>query len=526
MAGALAAAFLGFAFEPDPRPPQFLAIQYVISPDAEEVLTPLISEFNGERMKSNGKVIRVTTLPESSGRAAAGIGHEFRPVIWTPASSAWAEMVDKGSVEIGVRTLFQSPEVLAVWKTEADRLHLGSSIQFKKLADLVASHELAFGHTDPGSSTSGLFAVVSEFSFYSGKRPADLTLEDLSHPRVAESVRNFEWNTVHYVDIGRDFADEWCQYGFAFASAAYMQETTLIGFNRRCRNQVRAVYVTDYPFVADYPYLVLTGSWVSEEEGEAADVFGAWLKGRLAADPALAKSGFRSGDEVVPSVTSGADPMQPASPPPALPDAALLRAMQDGWSQLRRAANVMLVVDESQPMAIEGREELAREALRGALACPGTDPEADDRVGMITFGGGASNLVHTKVPIADFDRSRKPLEQAIAELAARGRAALWDAVERALRAPALDDSAPLRTIVLLASGEDDSSSVDPRELEAQLRNTVDQSRSVQVLVVPYGKNIRSLMLLRQRLVAPSLGRYFDRDISDIADVTKFICAFE
>jgi hypothetical protein len=45
-------------------------------------------------------------------------------------------------------------------------------------------------------------------------------------------------------------------------------------------------------------------------------------------------------------------------------------------------------------------------------------------------------------------------------------------------------------------------------------------------VVPYGKNIRSLMLLRQRLVAPSLGRYFDRDISDIADVTKFICAFE
>jgi Ca-activated chloride channel homolog len=526
VAGAAAAAFLGFVLEPDPPAPRILTIRYVISPDAEGVLTPLISEFNGQQTKSNGEVIRVTTFPQASGKAAAGIGNRFRPVVWTPASKAWAEMVRESWVDIRVRTLFQSPEVVAVWRTEAQRLHLGSSIRFSELANLISSHELDFGHTDPRISTSGLFAAVSEFSFYSGKRPADLTLEDLSSPRSRESVRNFEWNTAHYVDIARDFADEWCRYGVGFASAAYMQETTLIGFHKRCQTQlIQAVYVTDFPFVADYPYVVLTGPWVSEEEREAAEVFGAWLDGRLAADSNLGESGFRRGN-AVPEAASGADPTQPTAPPPPLPDAQLLRAMQDGWAELRRPANVMLVVDESQQMAVGGKEELARRALLRSLDCPGTDPEADDRVGMITFGGGGINSVHTNAPMADFDRSREQIEQGVAALVARGGAALWDAVGRALRAPGLDDPAPVRTIILLANGEDDSSLVNPRELEAELRASVARGRPVQVLLVPYGQNVRSLALLRERLVTPSLGREFKDDVSDTAEVKQFICAFQ
>jgi Ca-activated chloride channel homolog len=526
LAGALAAAFLGFVLEPDSPPPRVLAIQYVISPDAESLLSPLVESFNDERHESHGKVIEVGLASESSGDAAHDMGDALRPVMWTPASSAWAELVTKRWIRIGVRSLVWSPEVVAIWKTEADRLNLGSSIRYADLAALIASRELAFGHTDPNSSTSGLFALLSEYSFFAQKRPADLSLDDVAQPSVRAGVRNLEWNTVHYVDIARMFADEWCEYGVGFASAAYMQETTLVDFNKRCETQLRAVYVTDFPFVADYPYLVLAGPWVSEEQKEAAGVFGAWLENSLAADPKLAESGFRRGKQIVPDEESGAVPTQPTAPAPPLPNAGLLRTIQRGWSELRRPGDVMLVVDESQHMAAEGKEELAKDALQDFLACPGEGKEADDRVGLITFGGSAPQSVRTRVALADFDESRSQLAEEIASLAARGGGTLWDGVEQALDTVDLEGAVGIRTIIVMAQGSDDGSSTSPSELEGRLRGLIVQGRPVQVLVVAYGPSERELALLQDRLVTPSYGRYFKKKVSDIAEVTKFICAFQ
>jgi Ca-activated chloride channel family protein len=525
VAVALAAASVGFLLAPSAPPPHVLEIDYVISPDAETLLTPLVSDFNRQRIESNGQVIRVTVVPTPSGKAATDMGNSLRPVMWTPASSAWPEFVSDAWWRTSVRSLFESPELVAVWKTEADRLGLANTIGFADLAHLVAAHELHFGHTDPGSSTSGLFAVLSEFSFFAEKAPADLTVDDVSLPLVRENVRNFEGATAHYVDIARDFADEWCQYGVGFASAAYMQETTLIGFNQSCRTQLRAVYVTDFPFVADYPLVTLTGPWVDDAEAEAARVFGGWLDKRLAEDPKVGASGFRRG-KTVPDEGSGADPAQPTEEPPSLPNVGLLRQVQRAWSELRRPANVMLVADESQHMAVQGKEELLKEALFRFLACPGSGEEAGDRVGMITSGGEGPDLVRARVPLEDFDTSRVPLGQEIESLAARGGSALWDAVDRAIETPELADRSPIDTIVVLAEGSDDGSSVNPDALEAKLRDSVARGRPIQVLVVPYGSNPRAQALLKEHLVTPSLGRYYKGEVTDLADVKKFICAVE
>jgi Ca-activated chloride channel homolog len=326
--------------------------------------------------------------------------------------------------------------------------------------------------------------------------------------------------TVHYVDIAKDFAHEWCQYGVPFASAAYMQETTLVGFQQKCVTKLRAVYVTDFPFVADYPYIVLTGPWVSGGEKEAAEVFGVWLDERLRSDAKVRENGFRR-EDIVPDTASGADPNQPSSPPPLIPDAPVLKAMQQGWPQLRRPANVMLVVDESQAMASEGKEELAKEALAEFLTCPGEGLEADDKVGMVAFGGDES-----EIPIADFDLTRSRLEATVGSLAAQGKPALWDAMERALQDPALHEKGPVNTIILLTNGTDNSSSTTPEELEAELVALRDRHRPVQVLVAPYGADATSAASLQKHLVSPSLGRYFHEDVSDIAVVKQFICAFQ
>jgi hypothetical protein len=525
VAGAVAAAFIGFLVEPDSPPPRVIGIQYVISPDAEALLTPLISKFNSERIKSGGKVINVTAVPVASGKAAADMGNVLRPAMWTPASSAWSELVNGSWFASGAPSLVQSPEVVAIWKTEADRLGLGNTIGFAELAGLIGKHQLDFGHTDPNSSTSGLFAVLSEFSSLSEKGPADLTVDDVSLPIVQAGVRKLERDTVHYVDIARDFAHEWCRYGVSFASAAYMQETTLIVFNHSCQTQLRAVYVTDFPFVADYPFIVLTGPWVSGEETEAAKVFGAWLDSHLDGTPTVAENGFRRGPQI-PGEDSGADPAQPGTPPPALPNAGVLREVQRAWSELRRPVNVMLVTDESQQMAVQGKEELMKEALLEFLACPGSGEEAGDRAGMISFGGEGTHSVRTPVPLADFDATRVPLGEAISALAARGGGALWDAVDQALRTPGFRNPGPVNTIILLADGSDDGSTVNPGQLEAKLRDSIARGHPIQVLVVPYGSNARARALLQGHLVAPSVGRYFRGDVAEVADVKKFICAFE
>lgn len=520
MASAVAAAFLGFILEPDPPPPRVLPIEYVISNDATDLLAPLISDFNSERVESGGKLIRVTAVPMASGTAADDMGYLVRPEIWTPASSAWSELVNDDWWEISVRSLVHSPEVVAVFKTEADRLGLGSTIGFAELADLVTSHQLDFGHTDPNSSTSGLFAVLSEFSSLSGKAPADLTQEELDRRVVRQNVQELEWATAHYVDIARGFAAEWCHYGVSFASAAYMQETTLVTFNHSCQTQLRGVYVTDFPFVADYPFITLTGPWVDEEERKAADVFGAWLDGHLDGNPSVVTNGFRRGTQI-PDEESGADPAQPSGPQPSLPHAGLLREMQRTWVELRRPANVMLVADESQPMAEQGKEEFLKNALFEFLACPGHGEQAGDRVGMITFGDEGTQGVRTPVPLADFDASRDPLRETIAALAARGGSALWDAVDLALETPELGNPAPINTVIVLANGADDGSSTEPKELEAKLRGS-----KAQVLVIPYGSNARERALLQEHLVKPSQGRYYDGDFADVAEVKKFMCAFE
>jgi Ca-activated chloride channel family protein len=523
---ALAAAFTGFLLEPDSSPPSVLGIQYVISPDADALLTPLISKFNSERIRSGGKVIKVTAVPVASGKAAADMGNVLRPVMWTPASSAWSELLNDSWFAIDVPSLVQSPEVVAIWKTEADRLGLGNTIGFAQLAGLIRTDQLDFGHTDPNSSTSGLFAVLSEFSFFSEKEPANVTPDDVSLPAVQAGVRKLESATVHYVDIARDFAHEWCQYGVSFAAAAYMQETTLIGFNQSCQTQLRAVYVTDFPFAADYPFIVLTGPWVSADETEAAKVFGAWLDTHLEGNSSVRVNGFRRGTHIVPGEASGADPKQPGAPRPPLPNAGVLRQMQRTWSELRRPANVVLVADESQQMAVQGKEELMKDALLEFLACPGSGEEAGDRVGMITFGGEGTGSVRTPVPLADFDSTRVPLGAAISALAARGRAALWDAVDEAFRTAEFSDPGPINTIIVLADGSDDGSAISPGQLETNLRDSIARRHPIQVLVVQYSSAARTRTLLQEHLVTPSLGRYYDGDVADVAEVKQFICAFE
>ncbi len=75
--------------------------------------------------------------------------------------------------------------------------------------------------------------------------------------KAAPKVKQLERAIVHYGDSTLFIEDQLCKGGLAYASAAAMEETTVIDFNRRkCRSdKLVSMYPTEGSFVSDSPVL-------------------------------------------------------------------------------------------------------------------------------------------------------------------------------------------------------------------------------------------------------------------------------
>jgi Ca-activated chloride channel family protein len=526
--GALVGA-LGAIIEPAPE----VEITYAYSPDAKSLLEPLIAEFNNAEKVAGGHRVKVTTTEVEgvpSGTAVKEIVKGTRkPVVWTPASSLWGRLLaaryGKALVPESNPSLVTSPQVVAMFKASAFDKGLSSPEQpLSRILELATSGDpkLKLAHTKPDASTSGLSAVLSEFDLVANKRGAELSEEDVLGAEQRKDVELIESSIVHYVDIGKEFVDLWCRYGAPFADAAYIQETTFLEANRVCHGRLIAFYPNDVPMVANYPYMVLDAPWVSSDQREAADVFGQWLQDRLSGDCSSVRgAGFRKDDCVPPGVPRprGVD----------LPAPRVIEAVQGAWADLRRPANVMLVIDTTQQMARGGQIELLKRALssdeRSAEPFVGC-PSNRDRVGMLLFGREQDPSVETPVSLDGYTiEQRVRLTREISHLAEeRGNATLYDAIHAALGTAGMQDPATINTIVLLSFGADDGSSkVSHAELAAELK-----SLQVQIVAVSYGD--RPLAALDE-LVGESQGRHYNdptrvnNDPADVASVSRFICQY-
>src|SRR5438477_5762951 len=72
-----------------------LRLVYAYSSNQEDLLLPLIREFNEGRYQVAGRRIEIVGESVSSGEAETKIAaRAFRPVIWSPASSLWGQLLD------------------------------------------------------------------------------------------------------------------------------------------------------------------------------------------------------------------------------------------------------------------------------------------------------------------------------------------------------------------------------------------------------------------------------------------------
>ena len=390
-----------------PAPAGAVRLSFAYSPEKERLLAPLIERFNAERHTSGGRPVFVEPTVVASGDAETRIAEgKLEPTLWSPASSFWGRLLnyeaDRRLVPDDNPSIVRTPLVIAMWEELAEAYgYPKRKLGYRELGRLATGGWAAVGkpqfgdfkyvHTNPDFSTSGLSAVAASYYAAAGKKEG-LTEADVAKARA--QVRALERSIVHYGDTTLFIAEEMRKHGLGYASAAAMEEITLLDFNRTAEDGDRlvAIYPEEGTFFSDNPLITMEGDWVTDEQRKAAGAFAGFLADVVTPEVA-GREGFRPADEdAAPaglvSAANGADPKQP-SRVLSLPEPKVLAKLKAAWRADRKPANVMVVFDNSGSMAEEDKLDEAKAGLLGFFR----EAQPHDRIGLIKFSTDITPLV-------------------------------------------------------------------------------------------------------------------------------------
>ena len=482
-----------------------LVLRYLFSPDADDLLVPLIDRFNGESHPLGGREIRIDGVSLTSGEAEAALadGRE-QAELWTPASSLWGGLLDHSVSDDWVpaenpRLVF-SPQVIAMWKPLAralgwPRKKIGWSdiLALTTSKDSWAAHKrpkygkFKLGHTNPGFSTSGLSAVASHYYAVTNKQSGRLSVADVQRPEVRAAVQRIEGSIVHYGETAAQLIEKMDHLGTGYAHAVYVQETTLRGLNskRPPEKQLVAIAPADGTFVADYPLIALNAPWVTPKARAAAQLFRRWLVPKITPEH-VTENDFRF------RRPAGFAELEPPKPE-------VLAEIQDAWHEDRTPANIVLVVDTSLSMDEGGRLDAAKQGLLSFL----DELSPKDRVELVTSGVS----IATEVPLGPLSKTRPAVSRAVDALEPNGNEPVYPAVAHALdKLRTLNDPDRLNAVVVLSDGAGTSGGREELLRDIEERPVTEEGTSVRIFTVAYGKG-RHVEALRQ-IASASDGAFF------------------
>jgi Ca-activated chloride channel family protein len=523
-----------------PAPEGAIEVSFAYSPEKEELLVPLIENFNASETEVNGSPIFVRGEVIASGEAEQKIeAGQLKPVAWSPSSSLWGRLLnyeaDRQLTPDDPPSIVRTPLVIAMWKPMARALGWPKKpIGFEEILALARSRQGwgAYGHpefgsfklvhTNPDFSTSGLSAVVAEYYAATGKREGLLT-SDIDGVARAK-VRDIERSIVHYGDTTLLIADQMREGGPGYASAVAMEEATLLAFNedRAGQPQLVAIYPKEGTFFSDNPFFILNGQWVSPAQRAGAKAFQEFMAEKITPDVA-AESGFRPAnrnERPAPPITpeNGVDPSQPKQAL-SLPSPPVLAKIRGAWREDRKPANVMLVVDVSGSMADEDRLVHAKQGL--SVFFDQIQPQ--DRVGLMAFDDQVGQLV----PIETYSQDERQLRRKVAGLFPGGGTAFRDATGQAfekVEARAGDDDR-INAIVVLTDGDDTDSAQSLDSLLKELSSQGDSATQVRVFTIAYSATGDGAADALKKIAEASGGQYYEGETENIELVYRSISSF-
>ena len=556
------------------------AVDVAVSPEKLDLLTSLGKSFNAKKVTADGRCVFVRVQKKSSGAAEQALAAGWtdadgpRPVIWSPASSAWGAVLNQRLADAskpamapsGAQPFMLTPLVIAMPKPMADALgYPQKPIGWADIAKLARDPQgwAAYGHpewgpfrlgkTNPNFSTSGLSALIAQTYAAAGKTK-DLTTEDLNNPAVIDSSKAIESAVVHYGDTTLTFLNNMFRAdrrgtALTYASAVAVEEKSLLDYNsgnpdgildpgevaRPPKIPLVAVYPTEGTLFSDSPFFVLKADWVTKARSDGAAAFQKFVQ-EPANQKLVLKSGFRPANPAVaigaPIVAAnGVDPAQPRTLL-EVPQPKVMTTLLDQWSKNRKPARVLLVLDVSGSMgdpangsSADTKLDLAKRAAIDAL-----DQFADaDQVGLRVFStqlGPTNDQTYLDLqPIAPIGANREALKRSIDALSPQAGTPLYDVAQKSFDTmSAAYDPAAINAVILLTDGrnEDGDSTDDAQQraaLVASLRtgSSGELSKPIRMFTIGYGSDA-DMSTLTSIAEASNAASYNATDAATIAKV--------
>lgn len=524
------------------------AVYASVSSEKIQLMTELASEFNDDDFEiADGTCVYVEVQSKASGLGAQLLVDGWdetiegpRPVIWSPASSAWGSVVNQRRSDAGEPALvgdgapfmvtplvIAMPEPMAAalgWPDDpigwSDILALATDDEGWASVGHPEWGEFRLGKTNPNFSTSGLSALIAQ-TYAAADKTEGLTSEDLARSQVQAFGEGVESAVVHYGDTTLTFLENWYradQRGAAlgYVSAAAVEEKSVIDYNsgnpdgrlepgeeaRPPREPLVAVYPSEGTLYSDNPLFVVDADWVTPEAAEGAQVFIDFLQQEDNQRKVL-EFGFRPGNPAVAldapiSADFGVDPLQPADLL-EVPEPRVMTGLLDLWDEQRKNAQVTLLLDVSGSMgeraAADGstKLDLAKEAILSSLELFASD----DQVSLWTFTdaevSGQPEIVEI-VPMGSLTSNRAAIERAVEGLFPQYGTPLYEATQLAYEEAITNyDPERINAVVVLSDGAnvDLIQSDDADQLEALLADLGAasegrNSRPVRVFPIGYG----------------------------------------
>ena len=370
------------------------------------------------------------------------------------------------------------------------------------------------GKTNPNFSTSGLHALIGTYFAATGLS-SDLSQADVQKPDVRAFVQGVEASVVHYGDTTLTFlsnlqqADDAGQ-GLIYVSAVAVEEKSVWDYNQGNptgdpktlgqhappHNPLVAIYPKEGTLISDSPYAVLDAQWVDDPKRQLAADF---LKYLQAPDQQkqFQAFAFRDYQGNAGPLISQANGMLPDEPKAILspPSPVVLDQIQRSWNDLRKRAQVLLVMDvsgsmsDSVPDAGTTKMELAKSAAVKAL----DQFSPDDDVGLWIFSAGGFPGVDTPylelAPMGRLGPQLDSMKQKIQALQPTGGTALYATTRAATAAVrAAYDPSRINAVVLLTDGKNEyPQDTDLDGLLHQLQ-TASEETPVRVFPIAYGQD--------------------------------------
>jgi Ca-activated chloride channel family protein len=320
----------------------------------------------------DGRCVAASVVAKDAGKVADLLGRGWDPgrdgtppQVWVPDSSLWLAVAatrPAAAVLPRGRSIASSPIVMALRQPMARALGWPQhSLTWTEVIGAFAQPgiwakaghpewaALRVGVTDPSGSTAGLGSVLAILDpDATGSVGNAQLVGGLGFTRVLGAVA---------ADSSTFFAAQGASVGDPNSAVAAFPalERDIAAYNStRPTVPLVPVYDAKHPIVADYPYTVLSGRWVSTTDRAAANEFLEYLltpaaQQRLGALGLRAPNGAVARAEVLPTDLGFQATL---AAPRAVPDPAALSVIITEWANLQRQVNLLAVLDTSGSMRL------------------------------------------------------------------------------------------------------------------------------------------------------------------------------